>query len=191
MSILATIPAAAAPYGDRPSLLFGPALPRRRSLLLPERSPRGRCRHVQAREAAIAAFLASLPPGSTVTAGEVLSRVPGLRLVPGQEDAVKAGLKAAGWRPAGRGCELWARTGDAPAQRRSQASHWHPHVAHALDRIAAFVADRREVTASDVASAAGISLPGQRQRAVARALARLGFTPPGKGCKAWRRGAAP
>ncbi|WP_372624349.1 hypothetical protein [Falsiroseomonas sp.] len=177
--------------GARPSLLFGTALPRHRSLLLPERGQRGRSRHAQAREAAIAAFLSGLPAGSAVTARGVLSAVPGLRLVSGQEGAVKEALRAAGWRSGGRGCELWTRPGDMPAQRRSQASRWHPAVARRVDRIAAFLSGRSVVTAEEVAQAVGISLPGQRQRCVARALARLGFAPPGRGGRVWTRGAAP
>ncbi len=191
MPVLDPQPAAALPTGARLSLLFGTALPRRRkSLLFVERGQRGRSRHVQAREAAVAAFLAGLPAGSAVTAREVLSAVPGLRLAPGQEGAVKEALRAAGWRSAGRGCELWTRPGDVPAERRSQASRWHPAVARRMDRIAAFLATRSAVTAEEVAQAVGISLPGQRQRCVARALARLGFAPPGRGDRVWTRGAA-
>lgn len=173
--------------GARPSLLFGPAFPRRRSLLLAEH---GRPRQVLAREARIATFLAGLPPGSAVTAREVLAAVPGLRLVPGQETAVNAALRAAGWRSAGRGYRLWTRPGDELGQRHAKASRWHPEVARSADAIAAFVADRREVTAREVLTALGISLPGQRQRCVARALARLGFTPPGRGGRVWTRGSA-
>lgn len=187
MSTFAPQPAAAAPYGDRPSLLFGPALPRRQSLLLPERGPRGRCRHVQAREAAIAAFLASLPPGAAVSVCQVLREVPGLRLLPSQAGTIAATLRALGWR-AGNGFAEFVREGEAPAARR--ASNLHPEIARRLPAIRAFVADRREVTAGEVASAAGISLPGQRQRAVARALARLGFVAPGRGSVVWTRGAA-
>jgi hypothetical protein len=59
-----------------------------------------------------------------------------------------------------------------------------------MDRIAAFLATRSAVTAEEVAQAVGICLPGQRQRCVARALARLGFIPPGRGGRVWTRGAA-
>lgn len=192
MMTSAAQPAAALPAGARPSLLLGDALPRRRSLLLPERARRGRARHVQAREVAIAAHLAALPAGSAVTVREVLSRVPGLRLVPGQEHAVQKAMTAAGWCSGGRGRELWTRLGDVPAQRLShpsQLSRWHPAVARRMDRIAAFLSERSAVTAEEVAHAVGISLPGQRQRCVARALARLGFTPPGRGGRVWKRSA--
>lgn len=152
--LVARTPAASLPRGDRPSLLFGPALPRRRSLLLPERGPRGRCRHVVAREAAVARYLDSLPPGAAVTVCQVLREVPGLRLLPSQSGTIAATLRALGWR-AGNGFAEFVREGEAPATRR--ASNLHPDIARRLPAIRAFVADRGrscapELPAGDIRS---------------------------------------
>lgn len=109
MRVLPSLPAAGLPIvSPRPSLLLGPALPRRRSLLLPSTGERGRGRVPAARDAAIRGFLSRLPEGAAITLREVLAAA-GLRSAPGHLRAAREVLAAAGWRSPGPGRRAWTR----------------------------------------------------------------------------------
>lgn len=86
---------------------------RRRSLLLPAAGDRGRGRETGRREAAISAFVASLPPGSAVRVREVIGGA-GLRLTKDQRRSVGAALVALGYAPHGQGpARCYSRKGSA------------------------------------------------------------------------------
>lgn len=171
-------PAAVLPLRGRPSLLFGPALPRR-SLLF-GRGQREQGRETARRVAIIAAHLARLPIGAAITVREVIA-LPGVRLTEGQAGIAASVLRSLGWR-AGKGRDRYVREGDAPAApSRRNGGSVHPAVAAALPRIVAFLdaaaAAGRSVTEAELAGRAGIELAGHYRRAVGRAARRLGWRP--------------
>lgn len=184
--------AAVLPLRGRPSLLFDPALPRRRSLLLPERGQRGRGAETARRTAVIAAHLACLPMGTAITVREVIA-LPGVRLTEAQAGIAADVLRSLGWR-AGKGRDRYVREDDAPAapSRRCGGSV-HPAVAAAFPRLVAFLdaaaAAGRSVTEAELTERSGIGLAGHYRRAVGRAARRLGWRPVRPGSPMLVRGA--
>lgn len=183
--LVARTPAAVASLALR-SLLFSAPARRRRSLLLPCRTPR-----VEAREAAIARYLAELPAGAAVTVCQVLREVPGLRLLPEQGSTVAMTLRVLGWR-ANKGFAEFVREASPMAPRCG--SRVHPAIVSALPRIMSFLGSVPQggtVTERQVAEGCGVALPNDhRRRAIGRQLRRMGWHSVGRGSPLYARGAA-